>query len=172
MGGFFTYLQNALPISQLSLCSQERLDGARTQLGVTPAPPSPCPTGREGAGQGSSSMAEGARSWLLAQLCHCQGLLAAPGGRCRLAHFQHPVLLLQQQNCEFRQSSSSRRCYFQKKTHNHNPQTSAPGSAASPSPGGLSPGRSCWSSQMVPSGIEVKQSPLELPSTILSKEAE
>lgn len=120
MGGFFTYLQNALPISQLSLCSQERLDGARTQLGVTPAPPSP--TGREGAGQGSSSMAEGARSWLLAQLCHCQGPLAAPGGRCRLAHFQHPVLLLQQQSCEFRQSSSSRRCYFQKK--NPQPQPS------------------------------------------------
>lgn len=119
-GGFLRTYKMHSPISQLSLCSQERLDGARTQLGVTPAPPRP--TGREGAGQGSSSMAEGARSWLLAQLCHCQGLLAAPGGRCRLAHFQHPVLLLQQQSCEFRQSSSSRRCYFQKK--NPQPQPS------------------------------------------------
>lgn len=134
-GGVLYILTDALPISQLSLCSQERLDGARTWLGETPAPPNPCPTGREGAGQSSSSMAEGARSWLPAQLCHCQGPLAAPEGRCRLArHFQHPALLLQQQSCEFRQGSGSRRCYFQKKTHNHNPQTSALGSAASPSP--------------------------------------
>lgn len=172
MGGFFTYLQNALPISQLSLCSQERLDGARTQLGVTPAPPSPCPTGRKGLGRApapwqrvpgpgcwhSSATAracwqhlgEGA-GWHISSIqCFCSSSRAASLGRAAAA-----------------EGAISR-----KKTHNHNPQTSAPGSAASPSPGGLSPGRSCWSSQMVPSGIEVKQSPLELPSTILSKEAE
>lgn len=171
-GGVFYVLTKCTPYFSAVFVQPGEAGRGQDTAGCDPSPSKPLPHGEEGAGQGSSSMAEGARSWLLAQLCHCQGPLAAPGGRCRLAHFQHPVLLLQQQSCEFRQSSSSRRCYFQKKTHNHNPQTSAPGSAASPSPGGLSPGRSCWSSQMVPSGIEVKQSPLELPSTILSKEAE
>lgn len=59
-GGSFYILTNTLTISELSLCSQERLFGARTQLGVTPSPSKPLPMGREGAGQGS--MAEGPSS--------------------------------------------------------------------------------------------------------------
>lgn len=156
-GGVFYILTNALPISQLSLCSQERLDGAR---------------GREGAGQGSSSMAEGPRPGTALPL---PGPSGSTWGQVQALaqHFQHPVLLLQQQSCELRQGSDSRRCYFQKKKpHNHNPQTSALGTATSPSPGGLSPGRSCWSSQMVPSRTKVKRVHLSSPSSILSKEAE
>lgn len=59
-GGSFYILTNTLTISELSLCSQERLFGARTQLGVTPSPSKPLPMGREGAEQGS--MAEGPSS--------------------------------------------------------------------------------------------------------------
>lgn len=97
-------------------------------------------------GRAGGSMAEGPRSGT--------ALLAAPGSSYRLAqHFQHPVLLLQQQSCKFRQgSSSSRRCYFQKKTPQPQASNICSGLSCLAQPRRLSPGRSCCSSRMVPLG--------------------
>lgn len=82
--------------------------------------------------------------------------LPSPGAAGSTCIFQHSVLLLQQQSCNFRQGS--RRCHFQKnnrKTKPHNPQkTSAPGSAQS-------------RQELHPD--QVKE-PTGAPSTILSKE--
>lgn len=166
-GGVFYILTNTLSISELSLCSQGRLCGARTQLAVTPqALQAPAPRGGKGLGR---APAPRQRVPALPQLCHPQGPLAAPGHRCRLArHFQHPVLLLQQQSRDFRQGSGSRRCYFQKKptttTLKHLLQAQLPRPAREPSVLAGAAGAPRWSLQ--------DQSPLELPSTILSKEAE
>lgn len=160
-GCFFTYLQiHSLFLNFVQ--PGEAVWGQDTAGCDPPGPPNPCPMGREGAGQGSSSMAESPR---------CATALPPPGfAGSTWAQVQAGISSIQCFCSSSRAASLGRAAaegaISRKKKKNTTTTLKHLLQAQLPRP-------QSWQELLELPGWSLQdQSPLELPSTILSKEAE